>query len=130
MRHYILTIPAVLVVLCSVMNAQGKEEFKVKLGEVKANILSVLSVNFVEVIEDSRCPTQANCIWAGRARIKVILEHQNGDAVTVEFSTEPDHNNVTFGGYRIHLVKLEPYPSAEKAPAEKEVTAIFSFQKA
>lgn len=129
MRYFIHTIPTVLFVLCAVVNAQNKEELSVKLGEVKSNVSAAVNVNFVEVIDDSRCPTGANCIWAGRARIKVTLEQKNGDPVTVEFSTEPNHGGAAIGGYRIHFIKLDPHPSAETAPEEKEYTASFSFQK-
>ncbi len=96
MRYSVLTIPTILIILCALANAQNKEELKVKIGEVKSSISSSVKVNFEEVIDDSRCPTGANCIWAGRARIKITLDPKNGEAVTVEFSTEPNHG----GGHR------------------------------
>ena len=129
MRNYIITISAILFVLCVVVDAQSKEELKVRLGEVKSSKSLSIRVKFAEVIEDSRCPTGANCIWAGRARIKVTLEQEDGEAMTAEFSTDPNHDGIAIAGYRIHLVKLDPHPSAQKTPDEKEYTASFSFQK-
>jgi hypothetical protein len=33
----------------------------------------------VEVIEDSRCPMNARCIWAGRVRVKMLWLRGNGE---------------------------------------------------
>lgn len=33
----------------------------------------------VEVIEDSRCPMNARCVWAGRVRVKMLRIRGNGE---------------------------------------------------
>ncbi len=33
----------------------------------------------IAVIEDSRCPMNARCIWAGRVRLKALLIHPDGN---------------------------------------------------
>jgi hypothetical protein len=33
----------------------------------------------VEVIEDSRCPMNARCVWAGRVRVKMLWIRGNGE---------------------------------------------------
>jgi hypothetical protein len=110
--------------------AQRDEEINVKVGETKTASASGFRVNFVEVLEDSRCPKGANCIWAGRARIQIMLEAKSGAPITVELATiGGDDQSVDMAGYRIHLVKLDPHPSAEKAPEEKEYSAWFRFEK-
>ena len=42
---------------------------KLYLGE--AMLFEDLEVRFVEVVEDSRCPKNVNCIWAGEVTILV-----------------------------------------------------------
>ena len=50
--------------------------------------LNVGMVTFLEVIEDSRCPKDVTCIWAGRARIRVSVE---------ENDKEPYQREIIFG---------------------------------
>lgn len=33
----------------------------------------------VEILEDSRCPMNARCIWAGRVRLKMLWVRPSGD---------------------------------------------------
>src|SRR5687767_3708482 len=73
-----------------------------------------LRLRFEAVLEDSRCPTQVNCVWTGQARIAVAAQVGEEEPVTVEFNTNPapDQNVQTaeVGGYTIELQGLEPYP--------------------
>src|SRR5690606_39790357 len=49
--------------------ATPKIGIKVLQGETI--VIKGVSIKFLEVIEDSRCPTHVTCIWAGRAIVKV-----------------------------------------------------------
>ena len=46
-----------------------KIAIKIPLGETV--VIKGIAVKFVEVLEDSRCPTGVTCIWAGRTVVKV-----------------------------------------------------------
>lgn len=128
--RYILFASVLLVLFLSTMvNAQRDQEISVKVGETKTASASGFRVKFVAVLEDSRCPEGADCFWAGVARIQVTIETKSGDAKTVELATIEENQNVQIAGYLIHLVKLEPKPSAEKAPESKEYLAWFRFEK-
>lgn len=48
---------------------------KVPLGETIQ--LNAVSITFVEVLEDSRCPTDLTCIWDGRARVLVEITEKH-----------------------------------------------------
>lgn len=45
----------------------------VRIGET-ANLGDGLRVRPLEVLEDSRCPQNARCVWAGRLRVRVAVE--------------------------------------------------------
>ena len=47
------------------------------LGQVA--ILNELKIRPIEVVEDSRCPTQVQCVWAGRL---VVRARMNGPGWT------------------------------------------------
>src|SRR3546814_10221521 len=42
------------------------------------------SVQPVEVVEDSRCPMNARCVWAGRVRVKMLWLRGNGEKQSFE----------------------------------------------
>jgi hypothetical protein len=55
---------------------------KMDLGET-VEIDGIL-ITFEKVLEDSRCPENVQCVWAGRARVEVIVQAENEDAVAKE----------------------------------------------
>jgi hypothetical protein len=80
-----------------------------------------LQLSFTEVPEDSRCPTEVNCFWSGRALV-VMMAQQGGEAVTLEFDTNPAPNETvdTLAAfeYTVHLEQLDPYPKNPENPIE------------
>jgi hypothetical protein len=107
----------------SVTTVMAQEEFKASPPVIVAKISLGETVNFedgsitfLKVIEDSRCPKDVDCIWAGQAKVLVAIE-SNGTTTEKElifhginFGTA--HENTlfvsetkTYIGYR-----LSPYP--------------------
>ena len=66
-------------------------------------------MKFVELVEDSRCPTDVRCIWAGNAKIKLRLSKGSNEE-TVELNTFIKPKSVEFGGYKFSLMGLAPRP--------------------
>jgi hypothetical protein len=83
-----------------------------------------LRVRFDDVLEDSRCPTEVECVWTGQARITVSVQQHESDPTTVEFNTNPapgqTRESTLVGAYTIELQSLEPYPRTpdESIPLE------------
>ena len=73
-----------------------------------------LRLRFTEVLEDSRCPTQVQCVWTGQARIAVLVERAGGEPTTTEFNTNPapgqNVQTARVDQYTIALLALDPYP--------------------
>ena len=86
-------------------------------------------VDFMEVVEDSRCPTGAACVWAGRARI-LIRVSSVGDVLgfgiqdlTLEagqVDLAKDSVEVVYDTYLFELLALDPYPQATEGDAQPE----------
>lgn len=86
---------------------------KIPLGETVS--MGDLYINFSEVIEDSRCPKGVECIWAGRAKVKIEVS-DSGMTVDHQFLTfGEDAENIIFqiDGYRVRGMTLTPYPSSD-----------------
>jgi hypothetical protein len=79
-----------------------------------------LRLRFVDVLEDSRCPTRVQCVWTGQARIAIAVQPDSTAPTTVEFNTNPAPgqtvNMATVGAYRIELRSLDPYPQTPEDP--------------
>jgi hypothetical protein len=87
------------------------EEFSLKIGESAAIRGEDLEVTFLEVVEDSRCPKNVQCIWAGRA-VSLVKIKTGGSEENLELTqpgvTEPP-NSLTYRQYNITF-NLLPYP--------------------
>jgi hypothetical protein len=85
------------------------EDFDLAVGKVARIEGHTLHVYFAKVIEDSRCPMNARCIWEGNAKIAVQL----GDLSAPTFELNTSERFPTRAGLFDHdvvLVHLEPTP--------------------
>ena len=92
----------------STVSAKQPDRVSVKIHET-AKAKSGIQIKFVELIDDSRCPTDTNCVWAGNAKIKVRVT-KNGRSKDLELNTGLEPKDVVFAGYRFKLVGLTPEP--------------------
>jgi hypothetical protein len=90
------------------------EEFALAGGQDAVIAGEKLRFHFEDVLEDSRRPTQTECVWTGQARIATVVGPAGSTPTTVAFSTNPapDQNVQTaqVGEYVIELISLDPYP--------------------
>ena len=98
------------------------EPFQLRVGE-RAVIEGVdLDVRFVELSNDSRCPSNALilCIWEGDAAIVVETSPKHGDALQHELHTNLEPTSVSVGFVRLTLQRLDPYPlGVEPIPSDQ-----------
>lgn len=62
---------------CSFTTARRVPANNIALGQVA--MVDGPEIMPVEVIEDSRCPANARCVWAGTARVKAIWLRPTGN---------------------------------------------------
>ena len=89
------------------------QEFSLRIGESASIRGEELQVRFLEVTEDSRCPTGVVCIWEGR--VSGLLEITYRESLHRVELTEPGltswpPENI-FNEYKI-AYHVEPYPQA------------------
>ena len=84
----------------------------VTLSYGESAIAGSLSLTFVDVEEDSRCPAGAVCIWEGNARIVVRLARDDKQ-ILADFNSTVGARVVTFEGYTIELKDVAPYPTVD-----------------
>jgi hypothetical protein len=87
-----------------------------------------LTVQFERVLEDSRCPEGARCMWAGRALAQLTVSdgagQQSFEVVLNGVNRLDDPAAAAFGPYLISLVDLTPYPEVGAQLAAPTVTLL------
>jgi hypothetical protein len=110
MKRYFAIL--LLLIFAGVVTAEAAartETVRVQINHQKRLPKSRLTVRFVELIEDSRCPIDTTCVWAGNAKIKVRVS-RNGRPQDVTLETNGPDKPVVVDGYTIKLVGLTPQP--------------------
>ena len=80
------------------------------------------SIRPVEVVEDSRCPADAQCIWAGTVRVKLLITTQRGE---IEQIVSLD-NTVSSDTQTIKLTGVAPARNAGDSVDPKDY--VFTFE--
>lgn len=109
--------------------AQGTARATLRPGQTKSLYSGKLKIKFVEVMEDSRCPTGVNCIWAGNAKVKVIITGYRVGSKTVELNTNGGQKGDQIEGYAINLETVTPYPKANKPIKKSSYRVEFSVSR-
>jgi hypothetical protein len=96
-----------LVLAAGAMPAFGKRSDDVQVQINKAVTFNGLKIEFVELVEDSRCPADVQCVWAGNAKIKVrVTKNRKSQVLELEMIDKGMKPN--FGNYQLKLKALTP----------------------
>lgn len=113
------------------VKAQTNQKLTVQINQQKTFSKSKLTIKFVSLAEDSRCPTGTQCIQAGTAKIQIkVSGGRRGAAKMFELSTDEQSQAVFYGGYEIKLMDVKPHPANNIRINRNGYTAIFSIRKA
>ena len=74
-----------------------------------------VSIKFINVLSDSRCPTGAECVWAGEAELQFIVNKAN-DSIKFNLISSGQHfgQDTILFDLHIKLLKVIPYPDVSK----------------
>jgi len=106
-------------------------EFKLKAGRQVTVKGTKLRIRFVTVENDSRCPRDVTCVWAGNAAVQLQLGiGRDSKRVTLNTSHSPSFVGETeFHGNRVKLVDLSPYPRSDTKIAHRDYIATLLVSK-
>ena len=112
------------------IKAQAKQTAVIQINQQKTLSKSKLTIKFSSLIEDSRCPTDVQCIQAGNARIKIDVKKSGGKAwETFEINTNSEPQAIKFAGYTINLTALNPAPASNIRINRNGYKATFTVHK-
>ena len=80
-------------------------------------------ITFRAVTEDSRCPVDVTCVWAGDAKIEIVVSRKGAADETSFLSITPPKNEVWVGNLKIRFVSLAPVPRQADAGTARKYRA-------
>jgi len=106
-------------------------EFKLKAERQVTVKGTKLRIRFVAVENDSRCPSDVTCVWAGNAAVRLQLGSGRGSkTVTLNTSKSPSFVGETeYQGYKVKLVELSPYPRSDRKIGQRDYAATLLVSK-
>jgi hypothetical protein len=109
------------------VSAKQTQQIKVQINH-EGVARGAIRIKFVDLIEDSRCPTDTQCVWAGNAKIKVELSRNSAKKV-VELNTGISPQSIRFEGYEFKVTKLTPAPASNVRIRKDGYVATFTVTK-
>lgn len=107
------------------------QEFKLKAGRQVAVKGTKLWIRFVGVSNDSRCPKDVQCVWAGNAAVRLLVSAgRSRQNLTLNTNKSPTlTTEAQFHDYNIKLIELSPYPRKGHKIAARSYTATLLISK-
>ena len=100
------------------------QAFDIKVGQEASIFSQQLTLKFLSVSEDSRCPQGTICMWEGNGKVNIEVTATGQTSYVVELNTAMSlESEATYLNYYISLLDLRPYPSAESTIQQSEYIA-------
>lgn len=84
------------------------KEFSLGVGQSATIEGERLVIEFETVLEDSRCPVNAVCVWAGNGKVELKILDIDGQNKTVTLNTEDEPKAITLKAHQLKLIALSP----------------------
>lgn len=107
-------------------------EFKLRAGQRITLKEGNLRIKFASVENESRCPTNVTCVWAGNATVLLEIGTRNGRGKSLKLNTSGSEKLSDEGKYRdykVKLVGLSPYPQDGRNIAARDYTVTLLVSK-
>lgn len=107
------------------VQVQAGREFDISVGQEVQIQGTGLAVRFNGVSDDSRCPVDVQCVWAGNAVVRLSVVSPGTAGMDLSLNTTLDPKSGTFAGYVLRLIGLKPAPrSGTSIPATGYVATL------
>ena len=123
MRSFLFPLFFFVVLITTAQNGPLEvPEIGIRIPIGESVVVQGVSLSFVEVLEDSRCPEDVTCVWAGRARIAVRVkapgrEPESKMLIFGEVQGDESDDLTLYDEDDMRLVGLQliPYPKTSTA---------------
>ena len=106
--------------------------FQLKINQVAFIKSENIKIIFMNVTEDSRCPSDVECIWEGQVTIVINIFKNNQFIGEFNLTSRTGFDELAikeFDEYSINLIKVEPYPISTQIIELSDYIATFNVSK-
>jgi hypothetical protein len=86
-------------------------------------------ITFNRVSEDSRCPEDVKCVWAGNARVELSMRKSGGHALPIVLNTGIVPRDTMIDRYHVALHALAPATNSKRVIGPDEYVASISVSR-
>jgi len=109
------------------------EEISIQVFDTATYCSENLSITFNAYPNESRCPSNVTCIWAGFVEVELLI-NQKGKESVLKLSTEPNLSGLPVqakvGDYAIKLIDVTPYPATNIRIDPDQFSVVLLVEKA
>lgn len=107
-----------------------ESSFDLKIGET-TDINSDFQITLLKIFDDSRCPSDVTCIWAGTvsAEVKIIKDGQSRGNYVIPIGLADRIESQSLDGFFIMLYDVKPYPISTNQITSSEYIATLIVSK-
>ena len=84
------------------------KDFALSTGEMVQVEGGMGYIKFIKVLQDSRCPVNVTCVWAGNVKIELEIMGSDRKKFSISLNTGIEPNTVSLQGYVLQLISILP----------------------
>ncbi len=97
-------------------------EFTLEVGDTQT-LPNGSIIKFVDILEDSRCPIDVECVWEGNFKIQLEI-----DSKTMLLNTNLEPKAIDINGTKISIKKVLPEADSKKKIEKHEYEVLFKVE--
>lgn len=125
MKSLLFIVSFILLAACTKKNIGLNEEFSLKFGQT-ANVTTsednILSIEYFDLSEESRCAPGMECIWEGRVAIVLKLNDQEIDTLGLNHVDHPAL--IQSGDQTVRLISVTYKSDSDFGKKEKSTVKV------
>lgn len=111
------------------VEAQNSQQVTLRVHQQRNVARNGLTIRFDSVLEDSRCPVDVNCVWAGNAKLQIRVGSYRRPTRIFTINTTTQPKTIVYAGYEIKVINLNPKMRTNIRINRNGYTATFEIRK-
>ncbi|MEZ4828883.1 MAG: hypothetical protein R3C61_21745 [Bacteroidia bacterium] len=110
---------------------QSEKEVSIRFSQTVSLSQQGISIQFSELVDDSRCPAGVACIWEGEVTVKlqIRISDREPEIAILGLSPRPEvAQSYEAGGHTFTLKEVNPYPVHGKTTRLKDYSVVVEIQ--
>ncbi len=105
-------------------------QFAIAIGQSASIASENINFEFINITEDSRCPSGVTCIWAGRVScsIEILRDRTKSEKILTQSGLTEGYATDLYEQYQLKF-RVEPYPQSKKTINQSDYRLMIEITK-